>query len=67
MTPGREDRRILGVRRWRITKRLVDLRYSAAARKPHRGKRQELLLTTLPPSCVPENERFRALGSAGDI
>lgn len=45
--------------RWHITKRLVDLRYSASATKEHRGKRQELLITTLPPSCVPRDERFR--------
>lgn len=45
---------------WPITKRLVDLRYSASATKEHRGKRQELLITTLPPSCVPLNGRFRA-------
>jgi len=49
-----------GVRRWHITRRLVDLRYSASATKEHRGKRQELLITTLPPSCVPLNEKFRA-------
>lgn len=46
-------------RRWHITKRLVDLRYSASATKEHRGKRQELLITTLPPSCIPVDERFR--------
>jgi DNA adenine methylase len=49
-----------GGRRWHITKRLVDLRYSASATKEHRGKRQELLITTLPPSCVPLDDRFRA-------
>jgi DNA adenine methylase len=49
-----------GAHRWQITKRLVDLRYSASATKEHRGKRQELLITTLPPSCVPLDERFRA-------
>jgi DNA adenine methylase len=48
------------VRRWHITRRLVDLRYSASATKEHRGKRQELLITTLPPSCIPLDERFRA-------
>ena len=53
------DRR--GAHSWHITKRLVDLRYSASATKEHRGKRQELLITTLPPSCVPIDGRFRAL------
>jgi DNA adenine methylase len=48
-----------GARRWQITKRLVDLRYSASATKEHRGKRQELLITTLPQSCVPLDDRFR--------
>lgn len=65
MNPSRRDaEELLQVRRWTISKRLVDLRYSAAATRPHRGKRQELLLTTLPPSCIPFNERFRALPSA---
>lgn len=45
---------------WYLTKRLVDLRYSASATKEHRGKREELLITTLPPACVPLNDRFRA-------
>jgi DNA adenine methylase len=49
-----------GGRRWNISRRLVDLRYSASATKEHRGKRQELLITTLPPSCIPLDERFRA-------
>ena len=65
MTPSLDDRELLGVRCWRISKRLVDLRYSAAAKQPHRGKREEMLLTTLPPSCVPVNERFRTLPNMG--
>jgi DNA adenine methylase len=65
MNPDRRDaEELLQVRRWPISKRLVDLRYSAAATRPHRGKRQELLLTTLPPSCIPLNERIRALPPA---
>jgi DNA adenine methylase len=65
MNPSRRDAAdLLQVRRWPISKRLVDLRYSAAATRPHRGRRQELLLTTLPPSCIPLNERFRVLPSA---
>jgi DNA adenine methylase len=61
MSPDPNDAEALQVRSWPITKRLVDLRYSASARSPHRGKRQELLLTTLPPSCAPLGDRFRAL------
>jgi DNA adenine methylase len=61
MTPSPRDTEELRIRHWRITKRLVDLHYSAAATTSHRGMRQELLLTTLPPSSVPLNERFRAL------
>jgi DNA adenine methylase len=60
MSPSGTDADRQGARRWHITKRLVDLRYSASATAAHRGKRQELLLTTLPPSCVPLDERFRA-------
>ena len=60
MNPSHEDARALHVRSWPITKRLVDLRYSASAGNAHRGKRQELLLTTLPPSRVPIGGRFRA-------
>lgn len=61
MNPGRNDRAEFHVKSWPITKRLVDLRYSASARTPHRGKRQELLLTTLPPSCAPPGDRFQEL------
>jgi hypothetical protein len=61
MNPDRKDAAEFHVRSWPITKRLVDLRYSASARTPHRGKRQELLLTTLPPSCAPLGDRFQAL------
>jgi DNA adenine methylase len=64
MNPAQGDIETLHVPRWIVTKRLVDLRYSASARNPHRGKRQELLLTTLPPSCMPVGERFHALPSA---
>jgi DNA adenine methylase len=63
MSPLGGDANHQGLRRWHITKRLVDLRYSASATKEHRGKRQELLITTLPPSCVPMNARFRAHSS----
>jgi DNA adenine methylase len=60
MSPSGDDADQQGVRSWHITKRLVDLRYSASATKEHRGKRQELLITTLPPSCIPLDEQFRA-------
>lgn len=59
MSPLKEATAHDGARRWRITRRLVDLRYSASATREHRGKRQELLITTLPPSCVPRDKRFR--------
>lgn len=61
MTPRADEIALLGVRSWRISKRLVDLRYSASSTANHRGKRQELLLTTLPPPRVPTNRRFRPL------
>jgi DNA adenine methylase len=61
MTPSTDEVELLGVRAWRISKRLVDLCYSASSTMSHRGKRQELLLTTLPPSRVPADGRFRAL------
>ena len=63
MRPSVDDADRQGARRWHITKRLVDLRYSASATKEHRGKFQELLITTLPPSCVPLDDRFRPLPS----
>lgn len=60
MSPSEDGADRHAVHRWRISKRLVDLRYSAAATKEHRGQREELLITTLPPSCVPLDDRFRA-------
>lgn len=57
MTPSVAERQKLGVRRWRISKRIVDLRYSVSSAR--RGARQELLITTLPPSSVPSSGRFR--------
>ncbi|MET7777886.1 DNA adenine methylase [Streptomyces mirabilis] len=60
MNPSESDRVNLGVRRWRITKRLVSTRYSAAGRV---GKRSadELLITTLPPATVPIDDQLRVL------
>lgn len=51
MTPTVEDRQALGVRCWRLSKYVVDLKYSVS--RSYRGARQELLITTLPPSAVP--------------
>lgn len=66
MSPSGEAAGRGGARRWHITRRLVDLRYSASATKEHRGKRQEILITTLPPSCIPLDEKFRAHPSDAD-
>ena len=60
MTPSDEDRAVLGVRRWRISKRLVSTRYSASTHNG-RGVADELLLTTLPPSTVPVDADLRML------
>jgi site-specific DNA-adenine methylase len=59
MTPTEQERADLGVRSWRISKRLVKLHYSVAS--TGRGKRAELLITTLPPKSVPTSDRFRLL------
>lgn len=58
MTPSELDRDVLGVRRWRISKRLVTTRYTAAGRV---GKRSadELLITTFPATSVPLDEQLR--------
>jgi DNA adenine methylase len=60
MTPDDEDRTLLGVREWRLSKRLVRLRYSASSQHG-RGERLELLLTTLPPNRVPTDEILQPL------
>ena len=60
MTPEASDRRMLGIKTWHISKRTVALRYTVSGS----GMQQpttELLLTTLPPSCVPEDETFLAV------
>jgi site-specific DNA-adenine methylase len=58
MTPSELHHEVLGVHRWRISKRLVTTRYTAAGRV---GKRSadELLITTLPPAAVPLDEQLR--------
>jgi len=53
------DAKASGVRTWRISKRLVQLHYTASALRG-RGKVNELLLTTLPPSVVPIDADFRS-------
>jgi DNA adenine methylase len=58
MTPSEADRELLGVRRWRISKRLVTARYTAAGRVGKRSA-EELLITTLPPANIPLDERLR--------
>ncbi|WP_409058890.1 DNA adenine methylase [Streptomyces sp. SYP-A7185] len=58
MTPSEVERETLGVRQWRITKRLVATRYSAAGRSGKRSA-EELLITTLPPATVPLDEQLR--------
>ena len=62
MTPSVFDRETLGVRSWRISKRLVTMRYTAAGRV---GKRSadELLITTLPPATVPVDAQLRVFDS----
>lgn len=52
MHPAPSTRAELGTRCWSISKRYVSLSYSAAART-RAGATRELLLTTLPPRCVP--------------
>jgi DNA adenine methylase len=60
MTPDLADRHYLGVKSWPITKRLVSMRYTAGGKT---GKRtaDELLITTLPPTTVPADDRLRPL------
>jgi len=60
MTPNHESKTLLGVREWRLSKRLVHLRYSASS-GPGRGDRTELLVTTLPPNRVPTDETLQPL------
>ncbi|MFF0054077.1 DNA adenine methylase [Streptomyces microflavus] len=62
MTPSVTERELLGVKQWRITKRVVSLRYTASARQG-RGAAEEVLITTLPPSRVPLDEDFRSVDS----
>ncbi|MCF6746554.1 DNA adenine methylase [Blastococcus sp. KM273128] len=61
MNPS-DGARAEGIKQWRISKRIVRLTYTAAARSSRDGA-DELLLTTLPPSAVPTNDLIRAIGS----
>lgn len=62
MTPKSEDKDLLDVKEWALSKRLVSLRYTASARKG-RGPADELLITTFPPSTVPVDDFFRPVDS----
>ncbi|MEV0621729.1 DNA adenine methylase [Nonomuraea sp. NPDC050404] len=65
MTPSKADRELLNIRSWRISKRLVTTRYSAAGRTGKRSA-EELLITTLPPATVPIDDQLR-LVDAGRV
>ena len=52
MTPSDEDKALLGAREWRISRRVLTMRYTAAG-TPTRSCSREVLLTTLPPSSLP--------------
>ena len=58
MTPSDKNRQLLDVKRWRISKRVVTTRYSAAGKVGKRSA-EELLITTLPPASVPVDEQLR--------
>ncbi|WP_171468059.1 DNA adenine methylase [Cellulosimicrobium sp. 72-3] len=60
MHPSDNVRANDGVKTWRISKRVVGLNYSASSRTG-RGAAKELLLTTLPSSAVPDDDRLRAI------
>lgn len=64
MNPSSDDRRE-GVKAWRIVKGLVGLTYTAAAHGD-RGNAVELLLSTLPPRCVLDNDSIRTIEAAGE-
>lgn len=58
MTPDRESRDLNGIRTWHISKRVVSLNYTISSRTG-RGPANELLITTLPWTTVPTNDRVR--------
>jgi len=51
MTPSHEERNLLGVRTWTISRRVLTMKYTAAGASTRFSSR-ELLLTTLPPSTL---------------
>jgi DNA adenine methylase len=59
MRPTAEARRLNGVHSWHVSKRLVTLNYTASARAGRRAE-AELLITTLPPSTVPDTDKLMA-------
>lgn len=61
MTPSEEDKLLLGLREWRISKRLIATRYSAAGRVGKRSAK-EMLMTTLPPASLRHIEELRKIG-----
>jgi len=64
MNPAASDRAD-GVKSWRISKRVVRLTYTAAARSSRNGA-NELFLTTLPSAIVPANDSIRSLDRLDD-
>lgn len=60
MSPSEEDKETLGIHSWRISKRLIGTKYSAYSRTGRRLA-DELLITTLPPSTVPQDDELRPL------
>ncbi len=65
MTPTKADRQSLGIKSWRISKRVVSTRYTAAGRVGKRAA-DELFFTTFPPSTVPTDERIRPFDVSED-
>ncbi|MGH3566551.1 MAG: DNA adenine methylase [Pseudonocardia sp.] len=64
MDPSPEDKGD-GVRQWRISKRIVELSYSASASRS-RWNSPELLLTTLPRSIIPVDKSFAMPQAPGE-
>ncbi len=60
MSPSKEDKEALGIHSWQISKRLIGTKYSAYSRTGRRLA-DELLITTLPPGTVPQDNELRPL------
>ncbi|GIM95688.1 DNA adenine methylase [Paractinoplanes toevensis] len=58
MTPSRDDKASFGVKEWSINRRLVNLNYSVSGSGKYH-KAEELLITTLPASRIPQGPRMR--------